>query len=244
VIGPLLTAATFLTRLPLPSRGAQPRELAAAAACFPLVGFGIGAVGLALRHVCIGWLGNALTGSILLAYMALISGGLHLDGLADWFDAIGGGRGDRQRMLQIMRDPRIGAHGASALCIVLGAKLMALLELPPTAASLALLGAPVVARCTAVWLLWTLPSARSDGLGHALAAQLRLRHVAFATMCSCAGLYWFGAPALLPTLLGCGATALIGIWAQRRLGGATGDVHGAAIELSELAFMIGCARPW
>ena len=243
MIRPLLIAGTFLTRLPLPNREVRDQEFGAAAACFPIWGFGIGALALGLYVSCHGWLGPALSACALVAYAALISGGLHLDGLADWFDALGGGRGDRERMLSIMRDPRIGAHGASALVIVLGTKLVALASLPPSAANMALLAAPAAARWAVVCMLWSFPSARSEGLGRTLADAVRLRHVLIASVFLGLGLAVIGGAVMWPLLLASLAAAAIGAWALQRLDGLTGDVHGAAIELAELMFYVGCARP-
>ena len=77
--------------------------------------------------------------------MAMLTGGLHLDGFADVFDALGGGRGDRARMLEIMRDSRIGAHGAGAVALVLLAKA-ACLEHLAAGGPLALVGALATGR--------------------------------------------------------------------------------------------------
>jgi adenosylcobinamide-GDP ribazoletransferase len=242
VIRPLLIACAFLTRLPVRTHDVRPNEFGAAAACFPLLGFGLGALGLALYAACGQRLGAALTASVLIAFSALITGGLHLDGLADWFDALGGGRGDAKRMLEIMRDPRIGAHGASALVIVIGSKLIALSQLSAADAPMALLGAPACARWAAVGLLCAFPSARADGLGQTFAQQVKLRHALIATAFLCAGLFWFGTSVLWPLLLTAAMAGALGAWARARLGGLTGDVHGAAIELCELVFLVSCVR--
>src|SRR5437016_1160273 len=102
---PVLTAFAFLTRLPVGGGPLRDADLGRSIAFFPLVGLVLGLV---------------LTG-----LASLLTGGLHLDGVADVFDALGGGRGDRQRMLEIMRDSRIGAHGAAALFLLLLAKTFA-----------------------------------------------------------------------------------------------------------------------
>ena len=78
---------------------------------------------------------------------------MHLDGLADVFDALGGGRGDRARMLEIMRDSRIGAHGATALTLLLIAKVAALAQVAERHDLLALLAFPTVARWLAAVLV-------------------------------------------------------------------------------------------
>jgi adenosylcobinamide-GDP ribazoletransferase len=236
----LLIACSFLTRLPVPTREFSPQRFGAAAACFPLIGLGIGALGLLVLQLCAARLGSDLGAWLALAALAAISGGLHLDGLADWFDALGGGRGQRERMLEIMRDPRIGAHGAAALILLLAAKHSALAGLPSSGWALALLGAPVAARAAAVWLLALLPSARSEGLGATFTSHVRLRHAGWASLFAVVTCAALGVPALL-ALLACGAMALaVAGWAKLRLGGINGDVCGAAIELGELAFWLAC----
>jgi adenosylcobinamide-GDP ribazoletransferase len=235
-VRPLLIAIAFLTRLPVRVGEVREHEFGAASAWFPVVGFGIGALTLGVYTLSLPHLGAWLSGFLVLVLSALLSGGLHLDGLADFFDALGGGRGERQRMLAIMRDPHIGAHGASALVLLLAGKLCALAEL--TRPSLALLGAPAVARLGAVWLMRVFPSARADGLGHSVGTQVSGRHVAIASALTAGGLLCFVPAALPPILASLLATALLGRYAAARLGGLTGDIYGAAIELAELVFWI------
>lgn len=236
----LRIAAAFLTRVPTAAGAVQPHELGAAAACFPLVGFGIGGLSYLVWQLSAASLGRTLSALLVVALCALISGGLHLDGLADFFDALGGGRGDRQRMLEIMRDPRIGAHGASALVLLLVGKVVALAEQPEPRLALALVCAPAASRMLAVWLLYGLPPARNDGLGQSMAEQVRLRHALIASACVGLGGLWFGGRAMPALAASAGVAFLFGVLARRRLGGVTGDVCGAVIELAELTFLLAC----
>ena len=236
----LAIACAFLTRLPVRTGEVHAEQFGPAAACFPLIGLGLGTCSLGIYTLCTARLGAGLTACLVLAFTALVTGGLHLDGLADWFDAVGGGRGQAARMLEIMRDSRIGAHGASALFLVLSSKLIALSSLPSGRLSLALVCAPACARAVAVWLLFAYPSARADGLGQSFATRVQLRHALLASVFACAALALFGLVAWLPLLLCAAAGLALGAWANARLGGITGDVCGAAIELSEVAFLIGC----
>jgi adenosylcobinamide-GDP ribazoletransferase len=236
----LRLACAFLTRLPVDVGELRPGELGRAAACFPLVGFGIGALSYALLQLTAAGLGRTLSALCIVALSALISGGLHLDGLSDFFDALGGGRGDRQRMLEIMRDPRIGAHGASALVLVLLGKVSAIAELPAHEAGFALVCAPAAARMLVVWLLYGLPPARSDGLGQAMAEQVRVGHALFASACFALGALWFGAGWLGALAVSTACGGVLAAVAYKRLGGVTGDVCGAVIETAELSFLIAC----
>jgi adenosylcobinamide-GDP ribazoletransferase len=236
----LLIAVGFGTRIPVRVGEVGERELAAALGCLPLIGYGLGALAWGVDLAAARWFGE-LSGALLaVAAVALATGGLHLDGLADWFDALGGGRGDRQRMLDIMRDSRIGAHGACALMLLLLGKVIAIAELPGAARALGLCVAPAASRLWAVWLLQRLPAARSDGLGRSMGAGLDLSHALFATATVASSGVWFGLPLLLPCLASAAIAAATGVWAQRRLGGVTGDVCGAAIELAEWVFLLVC----
>lgn len=236
----LLIAVAFATRIPVRIGSVRQTELAEGLSALPLVGFVVGAVSFGLCALTAPYLGDALAAIAAVGFSALITGGLHLDGLADWFDALGGGRGDRQRMLDIMRDSRIGAHGASALIIVLLAKVAALAELSGSDRLLALCAAPAAARLTAVWLLYSLPAARSDGLGHGMGAGLAQKHVWMASAAFVLTTLWLGPALFWPSLVALVTAATIGWQARALLGGVTGDVCGAAIELAELAFLLAC----
>jgi adenosylcobinamide-GDP ribazoletransferase len=234
----LLVGIAFSTRLPVRVGAVTPTELAEGLACFPIVGLAIGAACFGAYSLSAPMLGPTLAAVIAVACCAWITGGLHLDGVADWFDALGGGRGDRQRMLEIMRDSRIGAHGAVALVLVLLAKVAVLAELPHSQRVLALCGAPAAARLAAICLLYCLPSARADGLGRGMAQDLRGPHVAVACATYLMVALWLGSESVLPSIGAAAAGVAVGWQARSKLGGVTGDVCGASIELSELAFLL------
>lgn len=233
----VLLAFAFLTRLPVPGvRREHGEDLSRALPHFPLVGLVLGAL-LALAAQALAPLERPLVaGVVLAALLALVSGGLHLDGVADWFDAVGGGRGDRARMLAIMRDPHVGAHGVAALCLVLVAKVALFGEVTAPAAWVAL---PAVSRASVLPLLVWFPAAREDGLarsfGSSRAWPLLLGAVAWLAVPA-----WFVRSETLAFATAAAFVAAIGVglWARARLGGVTGDVCGAAIELAEVAFAL------
>lgn len=240
VLRPLLIAVAFGTRIPLQLGAVESRELAASLAALPLVGFAIGATSFGLFQLCMPTFGVTLAAIACVSFSALITGGLHLDGLADWFDALGGGRGSRERMLEIMRDSRIGAHGAAALLILLLAKVAALAELASAQRMVALCAAPAAARLSTVWLLYSLPAARQDGLGRGMGADLTREHALLACLCFVLVSCWLGPALIWPTFFAAIATIALGWQAKARLGGVTGDVCGANIEIAELAFLLTC----
>ena len=137
---PLGTAFSFLTRLPVRDGadrrgGARPLD-----PFFPAGRRRAGRRAGGAERLLRGHLPAGLIAVGLVALSALLTGGLHLDGLADTFDALGGGRGDRARMLEIMRDSRIGAHGAGALTLLLAAKVLAVTRRHPARRALAAAG--------------------------------------------------------------------------------------------------------
>jgi adenosylcobinamide-GDP ribazoletransferase len=226
---------------------AQPIEqtnfLAAAAGLFPLIGVGIGTCAalalLASFHIGLHPLACAL---IALAVAALVSGALHEDGLADFFDGLGGGRTPQER-LAIMGDSRLGSFGALALVFatVIRAAVLSGLFSPDTAA-LALIAGATVSRATLPGLMRWLDPVRPGGLG-AGAGRPEPTQIALAVLIALVTAlltvgFWGAMSALVAALI---AAALVGFLAQQKLGGQTGDVLGAAQVLAEIAVLVAIA---
>lgn len=238
---PLLIALQFLTRLPVRLPGMpEPQQIGRSLLFYPLVGLLLGLALLALEWL-LGDTSVLLKAVLLLAAWVALSGGLHLDGLADTADAWVGGYGDRERTLTIMKDPRSGPIAVVVLVLVLLLKfsaLVALLEQGPIAA---LLLAPWLARGLLPLLFMTTPYVRAGGLGQALAEHLPRRELPWV----------LGAHALLGLLFGfvalvalVAALSLFAWWRRgllRRLGGTTGDTAGALVELAEVAVLVALA---
>jgi adenosylcobinamide-GDP ribazoletransferase len=229
----LLAATGFLTRLPVQRRPSLPAsEFAGAAVLFPLVGAAlggmIGATALALAQV----LPALLAATLAVALELTLTGALHLDGLADSADGLAGR--DPEHSLQIMRDHTLGAYGASALALDLLAKAAALGALAGSGVVLPVVAAFAISRAAPLPLAAALPYARSGGgTGRSLADRLGLRGaaggIALATLIAVAatGAWALGTLACLALV-----TGAVGWLARRRLRGVTGDVMGAAIELT------------
>ena len=228
-------AFAFLTRIPIPGAGAA-GDLSRSLTWFPLVGAALGAILWGAARALTGHLAPGVLAVALVSLHALLSGGLHLDGLADTFDAWGGGRGERARMLEIMRDSRIGAHGAAALALLLAGKIFALADLIARGTLWPLLAAPAVARWAVVPLIVLFRYARPSGLGSPFQERRRGIDLLAATLLLAPLPYWFGAGALRAGALALAAALLLALALRRQLGGLTGDVYGAAIELAELVF--------
>lgn len=238
LLRPFAIALTFLTRAPIKLQEVQEADLGRSTACFPAVGLALGVVLAGAERLGRGFLSQELIAVGIIALLVALTGGLHLDGLADVFDGLAGSRGDRERMLVIMRDSRIGALGAAAMLLAILAKVFAMLELERAGAAWAIIAFPAAARWAAAPLIIFFPYARKEGLGKAFNGHGRLAHFGVATIFMGAILVGAGPRAIAPTVAALVATLGIALWLQRRLGGLTGDVYGAAIELAELMFLI------
>lgn len=240
----LLHAIGFLTRLPVPASAfADARASSRSLAWYPLVGALVGGL-LCLLAWALQSAPPLLAAALILVAWVLLTGALHLDGLADSADAWIGGMGAtaverRERTLTIMKDPRSGPAGVVALALVLLLKFAALASLPAPAWA-ALLLAPTLARAALTLAFLSTPYARSGGIGSALVAAPRAAAIAGLLACAaaCAFAGWRGALALAVAAL---AFALWRRACMRRLQGMTGDTCGALTELIEAAVLTSLA---
>jgi len=238
LFAPLLAAFGFLTRIPVPGGTLLDRNLGRSLAFFPVVGVALG-LGLSGLGALLGAALPPFLIAILLAVaLAAVTGGLHLDGVADLFDALGGGRGDRARMLEIMKDSRIGAHGTVALVFLLLAKTAAIGQALAERDLPALLAFPTIARWAVTPLVALFPHARAEGLGRAFAAGARPVHLAMATAILAVTVAVLGPRFVIPSLVTLATAMTLGLWIRRKLGGLTGDVYGAAIEIGEVVALL------
>jgi len=233
---PFWIALQFLSSLPVRLPGMPSPEASGRSLLFyPAVGLLFGVL-LWVANALLAGTPLLLHAALLLALWVVLSGGLHLDGLADSADAWLGGFGDRERTLLIMKDPRSGPMAVVTLVLVLLLKFCALLALLEQGQQAALLMAPVLARAAMLGLFMGTPYVRAGGLGQALADHLPrgagswvLAAVAFASFGFCG--FWIS------------LSALVGFMALRRqmirrLGGTTGDTAGAMLELLELLVLL------
>jgi adenosylcobinamide-GDP ribazoletransferase len=236
--GRLATAIRFLTSFPLPPAIGDERVVGRSIGFFPAVGLLLGLLVLLAAWLAGDRLPLPVVSTGLVALLALLTGGIHLDGVADLFDALGGGGGDRDRTLTLLRDSRIGAHGAAALILVLVGKIVALQAVLESASLRALVAAPTAARFVAVVLVASFPYAREQGLGRAFKEHCGAREVAEAAITTALVAAWAGSAAWLALAFSLVAGCLLAARMTARLGGLTGDVYGAAIELAELTFLV------
>lgn len=238
---PLLIAVQFLTRLPVRLPGMPgPEQVGRSLLWYPLVGALVGLLLLA-AHLLLAGAPALLQAALLLALWVGLSGGLHLDGLADTADAWVGGLGDRERTLAIMQDPRSGPIAVVVLVLLLLLKFAALVALLEAGNGAFLLLVPWLARGLLPLLFLSTPYVRAGGLGQALVEHLPRRQLPWVLIAHAAAMLLFGFAALLAVLVAAG----VFVWLRRalleRLGGTTGDTAGALLEIVECAVLVALA---
>ena len=207
---------------------------------YPLAGLVIGAL------TWLAWKGAMLlfsplvAGVVALVVWVALTGGLHLDGLADCCDGLFASV-TKDRRLEIMKDPHVGAFGVIGLILVLFLKAAALMSLT-TASSFAILLAASLAR----WCILPaglLPLARPSGMGADFASGFRRSFILWSAILPAAIAVVLGVRGVLSALAGVSVAALILWFAKSRIGGVTGDVFGMVVEIVEtvvlLAFLVG-----
>jgi adenosylcobinamide-GDP ribazoletransferase len=234
-----LTALEFLTRLTVrrTPRG-DVDAIARAQAWFPAIGLVIGGVLVGIDRGATRALPEGSVDVLLVVALALITGGLHLDGLADAADGLFGGY-TRERRLEIMRDVHAGSFAVIAIVCVLALKWAGLAALPANVRIEALLVAPVAARFAALIGIVCVPHARDEGMGatqHERAGWPALALGAVTALAVSVALLGLGG------LYVCAAAAAVALgmaWLSvRMVGGMTGDLYGATIEIAEVVLLL------
>ncbi len=239
MIRPLLIALQFLTRLPVTFRDKpNEKDTGRSLLYYPLVGLALGLL-LAATTWTLADAPAMLRAALVLTAWVLLTGALHLDGLADSADAWVGGHGDRERTLAIMKDPRSGPVGVVALVLVLLIKFAALHALTTASDWMALVMAPLLARTSLPLLFLTTPYVRPGGLGAVLYEHLPRRAATIVVALTVVAVpltaggrgFWLLAAAAMVFLP---LRALM----RHRLQGATGDTAGATVEMIETAVLV------
>jgi len=231
----------FLTILPSWRKkgAADPQLLGPSMACYPLVGFFLGLILWILSWFLTWMFPRSLADGLLLLLLVLLTGALHLDGLADTLDGLAHGKTTEER-LQIMKDHRIGAFGVIGLIMILGIKFLALNSLPKQMAIKGLLMALTLSRFSMVQLLYRSPYARKEGgLGLAFKEQLKKKEMIFAALLALAiPLFFLRIRGLILWGLVLLSTVLMEKFFTRKIGGVTGDVLGAGNEINETLILV------
>ena len=239
------TALQFLSWLPVGQLPAPDSNLLGKSVTwYPLVGLILGLILGASSLIITNLFNDWISAALVLTIWVWLTGGLHLDGLADAADAWLGGLGSKARTLSLMKDPTCGPIAIATLVLVLLLKLMCLQALLASSYEWLILWALVFARCNAVLLIIHTPYVRDKGLGYALSNELSQKAcyavISLFGLCSLIVLGWSGLVIILFSVI---ALLTLRYYMLKRIDGCTGDTVGALIELSEvvvLLALVGC----
>jgi adenosylcobinamide-GDP ribazoletransferase len=236
-----LAAVQFLTRIPVSIPFHSADSLARSVKFFPVVGLLVGA-GAALVHLVLApHLQRIVVAFLVMTFLLLITGLIHEDGLADAADGFGGGW-NRDKILLIMRDSRIGSYGAAALTLSLLSRILLLSSLPLALVPQYLIATRVLGQWTTLPLSFYLSSARAqsedgmNGQGARIARITSLGSLIAGTIFSFAVVIaLLRAQAVFAIGVAIVVTLASGLYFQKRIGGVTGDCFGAANQIAEVA---------
>ncbi len=232
----LRLAFSLLTTIPIPAPATwNPGDSGRAAGWYPLVGLVIGLLVAGIHWLAGLFLPPLVTGALALTAWVALTGGLHLDGLADCADGLLY-PGAPEKRLEIMKDPRLGAFGGIGLGLLLLLKFSALASLTP-----AMLPGLLLAASLARWSLLPaglMPLARSGGMGADFAAGLRKASLFWGGLIPLGLALVLGWNGLLAVTLGLLTAFGVLTLAKNRIGGVTGDVFGLLVEVIEIVVLL------
>jgi len=239
-----LAALQFLTIIPLPRRReVSPEDLGRSTGYFPVVGLIIGLIAAGLNWLLGLFLPPEVVNVLLIAYLVVISGALHLDGFADTCDGVAGHKTPKARW-QVMHDSRAGAFGIVGICLLLLVKYVSLNSVPENLLTATLILMPVVSRWAMVYAIFAYPYARPSGLGKVFKQETSWPRLLMATLISLAVVILAGLAGLAIIL---GLAIMLGVWImvlimatylKRKFAGLTGDTYGAINEAAEVGILI------
>ena len=231
-----LLALQFLTTIPLWMKSATDKQLANSLIFFPVVGLFLGLILIGMNGLLLALkFDYFIINIILVIFLLIITGSLHLDGLADTFDAVSSNK-NKEEMLKIMRDPHIATMGVISIVSVILLKISLLYSIAPSLKNAALIIMCTAGRWSMVLDMLIFPYARDEGKAKIYTKNINARIFIFSTIIAVCviggvlrlkGLFVFAA-------IG-GLAYLGGKFAERKLGGITGDTLGATNELIEIA---------
>jgi cobalamin 5'-phosphate synthase/cobalamin synthase len=231
----LAAAVAFCTRIPVPvAFGAE--EVGAAARWFPLVGALLGAVSIGISWLLAPHLPSLIVAALILLAEAGLTGALHMDGLADTADGLGGGK-TKEDKLRIMRDHAIGSYGATVLILTFALKITAISSLiVRSTCSPYLVLAPMLGRWNIVLLSRFLPYARpSQAVSRHIGTRELIWATAIALLLTCLLGRWRGVSALLFSIA---SATFWGLFCRKKINGVTGDTLGASEEIGQCVVLL------
>lgn len=229
------TSVMFLTRIPLHPTEFYEEYLNESARYFPLTGI---LIGLFSGSVYLGasfFFSTSVSVILSMCFSVFITGAFHEDGFTDFCDGFGGGYGDREKIIQIMKDSRIGAFGTVGISLLLILKWQILSELPKDKILLYLVSAHALSRAILLYFLFTDEYASENGKSKPMAQKISWKGLVFGTAVSTVPLLFFRNEkvflCMVPMIL---FKFLYSAYLRKRLGGYTGDCLGAAQQMTEV----------
>ena len=236
-------ALSFYTRLPHPQT-LDYKQLPQAAVYLPLIGWLVGGICVLVFYLADLLWPQATAVILALTTGILLTGALHEDGFADVCDGFGGGM-NKQRILEIMKDPHIGVYGLLGLLLILLLKISVLVAMPAVAVPLVLLAGHSISRLSPLLLMQRYTYARgNDSKSSGAIYKPDFQELAFAIVIALLPLVLLPALcalAIIPVLFG---TILLGHYFYRRIDGYTGDCLGASQQVAETIFYLSVSALW
>ena len=235
----LINAVQFLTILRIKNEPSiDTKKLGSSYVYFPLVGASLGIALIALDKVLSLTLPPLLTNLILIFTLFIITGGMHIDGLADSCDALFSGKG-KDEMLSIMREVHVGTFGILAIVAIILFKLALLSSIPQDLRNFSLILMALLSRYSMSLAVNFFPYARSEGKAGVFFKEKSIKNFFFSTAITLIILlFTFRIISLAILSLSVGFTLLASLWVKRKIGGLTGDTLGALSELNEVLVLL------
>lgn len=240
-----ITGLQFLTRIHIANQSEwSPESFGRSVKYFPFIGAILGIILVFINQLLTDYfpyigifLPPHILAILLMISNVLLTGGLTCDGFMDTMDGIFSGR-SKERMLEIMKDSRIGANGVMAFVLLAILKWSLIMDIPPQGLSTALFIMPVLGRFAMVVGITLFPYARPDGIGKAFAQYANKYTLYIASILTLLFVIPLGKQAIISLITATIVTFSFSSHVKKRIGGLTGDIYGAVTELSEIAVLL------
>ena len=234
-----ITALQFLTRIRVKNQtDLTAEDFGRSTKFFPVVGLILGIIYMLAAWCLIAVFGWAnLVTTVLLLLPIFLTGGLMLDGFMDTVDGVFSGR-DRERVLEIMKDSRVGSFGVIALACLILVNWTALRDVQLLLIMTAMFVMPIIGRMAMVMAIACFPYARKEGMGKIFAAMADRKTILVAAGTTLVVVVPWGQVATAALVVGLVFAWLLATWLSRQLGGLTGDTYGAIETLTETVVLL------
>lgn len=231
----LILMLQFLTKLPLPVNiQADEKDFSKGVVYFPVVGLILGLLMTSVYLYTLRVFNPLIAAVMVVVFEIFITGGLHLDGLADTFDGLYSYR-DKERMLEIMKDSRVGTNGVLVLIVSILLKVALIYSFRDPIYIIILM--PIVSRCMVVFLSGISKYARNNGMGGFFIGKTTKLQMIIALIVTSLAHYF--TPYLFIAFTGVIVFNIMFRWhVYHKIDGLTGDILGAAVELSEIIYLM------